>query len=696
MDSETVARPGDQSPESTSAGGSAALQPLLHDLLVTTMAPTQVWSGGDAQVRDGGAQGIFHADLRMLSSAVLTVDGVEPEALRSGPLGPGVSEAVLALRMIDGTGADPTTWVRRRCEVRPGRVRAPLVLECGTEEPVHGTVRLRMSSDLAELGSIKQGLTPAPLRPDAVADGVRWESDGAVCVVTVPGARVEVDDDGATAVWDVTVGPGAPVTLDWELRAEVRDAVVTAPSSPAVEWQRPDVEADDPRLRRLVDRSLDDLETLRMTWAQAPDEVFLAAGAPWFFTLFGRDSLWAARFLLPLGTDLAGGTLRTLAAGQGTRSVVETQEQPGKILHEVRSQTLDLSDGTKLPPVYYGTVDATSLWVCLLKDAWDWGMPDDEVAALLPAMERCLEWMRDHADSDGDGFLDYQDPTGHGLANQGWKDSGDSIQWRDGGLAEGPIALSEVQAYAHEAAMGAAELLDHFGREGGAAWRAWATALADRFRDRFWTRDDRGPYPGIALDRHGAVVDSVASNMGHLLGTGLLSAEEERVVAERLVSPDMSSGYGLRTLSTASAGYWPLRYHGGAVWAHDTAIAIHGLSRAGLHDAVSVLVEGLLAGATHFDYQLPELYGGNALGDGPGPVPYPASCHPQAWSAAASVVVLNALLGVRPTPDGLRQDASSALPVGSIRVDGLRFGGRSWRVERRRDGAVVDPVETTG
>lgn len=677
------------SPAGTAAPG---LQPLLHDLLVTTMAPTQVWSGRDGQIRAMGAQGVFHADVRVLSSTVLTVEGVEPEWLLSGHRGPGVSEAVLALRMIDGPGPDPTAWVRRRCEVSPGRVHAPIVLECATQEPVSGTVRLRMSSDMAGFDSVKQGASSGPLPPEVVDGGVEWTTeDGVTCRVLVPGARIDVDDEGATAAWDVTVHPGAPLTLDWDAVAEVPGAVVQRPDNPYIEWRRPVVTADDPRLGRLLHRSLDDLATLRMTWDQAPRETFLAAGSPWFFTLFGRDSLWAARFLLPLGTDLARGTLRTLAAGQGTRDEPDTQEQPGKILHEVRSKTLNLGESTSLPPVYYGTVDATPLWVCLLADAWQWGMADADVEDLLPALDRCLVWMRDHGDSDGDGFLDYQDPTGRGLANQGWKDSGDSIQWRDGRLAEGPIALSEVQAYAYEAAMGAADLLDHFGRPGGEDWRRWAADLAERFRAHFWTRDAEGPYPGIALDRHGAVVDSVASNMGHLIGTGLLRPDEERLIAGRLVAEDMSSGYGLRTLSTTSAGYWPLKYHGGSVWAHDTAIAVHGMSRAGLSDAASVLIGGLLEAAEHFGYQLPELYGGNPVGDGPGPVPYPAACHPQAWSAGAAVVVLTALLDVVPDPDGreLRmRPASTALPVGSLRAEGISGFGGQWTVERLRDGTT--------
>jgi len=376
--------------------------------------------------------------------------------------------------------------------------------------------------------------------------------------------------------------------------------------------------------------------------------LFLAAGAPWFFTLFWRDSIWAARIMLPLGTELAAWTLRTLAARQGTTTDAESCEQPGKILHEVRRDARgSRGGGWTLPPLYYGTIDATPLWVCLLHDAWRWGMPAEEVEALLPAMERALAWMSEYGDADGDGFLEYLDLTGRGLANQGWKDSGDSVQWQDGSLATGPIALCEVQAYAHEAAVSGAALLEAFGRPGAHQWRQWAAQLADRFRAQFWVADAEGSYPAIALDADKRPVDTLTSNIGHLLGTGLLDAEEEARVARRLGSSQMDSGYGLRTMSTDSGGYWPLRYHGGSVWTHDTAIAIAGLTRSGHTDVAAGLVEGLLAAGSERGYRLPELHSGDARGSVPGVVPYPAACPVQTWPAASSALILSSILGVQ-------------------------------------------------
>ncbi|WP_253904169.1 hypothetical protein [Arthrobacter sp. Br18] len=395
-----------------------------------------------------------------------------------------------------------------------------------------------------------------------------------------------------------------------------------------------------------MSRSVSDLNGLRMAPAGTPSDTFLAAGAPWFFTMFGRDSLIAARMLLPLGTELAGSTLRALAARQGTTTDSSTAEQPGKILHEVRRATLQFEEGGNgiaLPPVYFGTIDATPLWISLLHDAWKSGLPESEVEALLDALEAALVWLRDHGDSDGDGFLEYLDTSGHGLANQGWKDSGDSIRWHDGSLAEGPIALAEVQGYAYEAALGGAALLEAFGRDGAENWRAYAANLSERFRASFWCADDQGAYPAIALDAQKRPVDGVASNMGHLLGTGILNEDEEATVVRRLMDDTMFSGYGIRTVSTTNGGFWPTRYHAGSVWSHDTGIIIHGMMRSGFHTEARALATGLLDAAEGFDWRLPELFSGHSSKEVFPPVPYPASCRPQAWAAASAVPIATAL-----------------------------------------------------
>jgi glycogen debranching enzyme len=667
------------------------LQPFLHVLITAVQAPTQAWSAADGQVRRDGAQGFYHGDVRVLSEAVLTVSGAEPETIQAAPSSRQDIHVVAAVRGIDGPGTDPTSRLDRVRTARADGVDEMLRLSCSTAEPVSGRITVRIRSDEGALGQIKRGLPTTAPAIRVAPDGLAWTSAWVDVVVTAPGATVTAGEDPAEAVleWDLAARTGEPAEAAWSLRAVQRSPVVTAPARPDVEWSVPEVVAVDKRLGSMVGRGLGNLAALRMSATFAPDEVFLAAGAPWFFTLFGRDSLWAARMLLPLGTDLARGTLRTLAARQGTQHDPASAEQPGKILHELRRQSLVVGDGVTLPPLYYGTIDATPLWLCLLHDAWRWGMDPADVEALLPAAEAALAWMGDSGDADGDGFLEYVDESGHGLANQGWKDSGDSVQWRDGRLAEGTIALAEVQGYAHEAAIGGAELLDAFGRPGADHWRAWAANLADRFRHQFWVHGPDGDYPGIALDGHKRLVDSVTSNMGHLLGTGLLNHEEEDTVAERLLRPDLSSGRGLRTMSSSSAGYWALRYHGGTVWPHDTAIAVAGLARTGHDEAAATLADGLLTAAVDLGWRLPELWSGDSVDEVPRTVPYPAACRPQAWSAAAIVTVLTSALGLAPdVPGGVLHVSPAATTPRPLVVRGLRLAGRRLDVRLFRDGSA--------
>ncbi|GAB3905755.1 hypothetical protein GCM10027612_75870 [Microbispora bryophytorum subsp. camponoti] len=239
-------------------------------------------------------------------------------------------------------------------------------------------------------------------------------------------------------------------------------------------------------------------------------------------------------------------------------------------------------------------------------------MPEREVAALLPHMEAALGWLADYADPDGDGFVEYIDTSDRGLANQGWKDSGDSIRFRDGSQAKPPIALVEVQGYAYEAARNAASLLDAFGRPGAERWNAHADALAERFRARFWVDGPHGRFPALALDTDKRPVDALTSNIGHLLGTGLLSEAESAQVARLLAAPMMSGGYGLRTMSSGDGGFSPLSYHCGSIWAHDTAIVLGGLARAGFAAQAAGLAEGLLAAGEAFGYRLPSCTPGTA------------------------------------------------------------------------------------
>ncbi|WP_037682293.1 glycogen debranching N-terminal domain-containing protein [Streptomyces cellulosae] len=709
-------------------------QPLLHDLSVTLAAPTVVLSrpDGDLDAAAPGAavHGVFHADVRAVSllrvtlrpdhapsgehaGETLPAAGGEGEGA-GGIAGAGWQPVISVMNATDGPGRsrfvglvqalgdavpDPTVRVDRRRSVTPGRLTEHLTVLSTATTPVHLAVRVEAAGDLVTLDHTKAGRAPRP--PATVTSqlqsgqGVLSWSDGTVAVaVSAPGATP--DAERSTLTWTLTVKPGESADLFLTVEVSEPDAVVKA-ADPRPTWRRPDITADDRRLPALVAQSLDDLHSLRMTTAASPGDTFLAAGIPWFFTLFGRDSLWAARMLLPLGTDLALGTLRTLAAQQGTRTDPAAEEEPGKILHEVRRDVFDDGMGLRLPPVYYGTVDATPLWICLLHDAWRWGLPAADIEPLLPALKAALGWI-DAAARAGDGFLSYIDHSGTGLSNQGWKDSADAARFADGRLAQAPLALAEVQGYAYEAALAGAALLDAFDLPDGERWRTFAADLADHFRARFWVSDQHGPYPAMALDGSGRPVDSVTSNMGHLLATGILNADESAAVAARLAAPDMSDAYGLRTMSSQSGGFGPLRYHCGTVWPHDTAIAVTGLARTGHLEAAARLIEGILDAAPGFDYRLPELWGGDARADAPAPVPYPAACRPQAWSAASAIALMAALIGLEPdVPAGrLHLRPTGPLPVGALTVAGLTVAGERLDVTIGTDGRIESVSAPSG
>jgi glycogen debranching enzyme len=663
------------------------LQPLLHTETVVLRAPTQAWSASDGSMGGAPIHGLYLSDVRILSGLRVLVGGVVGEPIATVPDGADAASFVALARTLDDRAADPRVRSTHRRRVGIDGTAETLRVESTLDVVIETTVMVRLTSDLASMDEVKAGLSIQPVDITVCGVSASWSNDSVSASLAAPGATLAVHDDALELNWSVIVPAKGSVTVGWSITANDERAVVHGSDSPP-RWSVPVVTAGDDRLERWLSQALSDLDALRLTTVSDPASEFIAAGAPWFFTLFGRDSLWAARFMLPLGTTLALDTLRVLASLQGTESVAGTAEQPGKIMHELRRGTLsNPGKGLELPPLYFGTVDATPLWACLLHDAWKWGLPDDEVRTLLPHLVAALEWMRDYGDADGDGLLEYVDATGTGLANQGWKDSGDSVQWRDGTLAEGPIALCEVQAYAYEAAVHGADLLDHFGVEGGSEWRDWAARLRARFHESFWIDDPAGAYPAIALDASKRRVNTVTSNIGHLLGTGLLDSRQAALVARRLVSPHMNSGFGLRTMSTDSEGYWPLSYHGGSVWTHDTAIAIAGLTREGFAAEASSLVSGLLAAASGFGYRMPELHSGDAASEFGSPVPYPAACRPQAWSAAAAVSVLASTLGLR--ADALSATLGISPAAGTLSVRGLRFGGTDVSVTVNADGEVI-------
>ncbi|MGD9958278.1 amylo-alpha-1,6-glucosidase [Nocardioides sp.] len=669
-------------------------QPWLHDLEIAVLGNETCLSDGDGTIGAPGT-GFYCDDRRVLSVLDLTCDGVAPATVAASSSG-GRTSILAVARHLGTPGPDPTVEIHRDRVLRLGGLVETVTVRSRADSLVTGTITVRVAGDGADLAVVKGGGAPAgPLKVSAGADSrVTWEDGRHRTVVTSSHGAATVAADGCGELsWEVSLEPGTHQVVN--LVVEVARTSTTPfdadPGAHLLNWAALSVRAQDRRLDLTCDASFADLRGLALSDPESPQDVFAAAGTPWYLTLFGRDALWTARLALPFGTDLAAGTLRTLARRQGRVDNLANAEEPGKILHEVRRGTYaDPSSHLRLPPIYFGTVDATPLWISLLHDAWRWGMPSATVSELRPSLDGALGWMRRSVDTSADGFLRYVDVTGSGLANQGWKDSGDAMRHRDGSIAGAPIALVETQAYAVQAAFNAADLLEQVSGDSGDELRTWATALAHRVREQFWVSDGGGPYLAMALDGAGRPVDGVGSNMGHVLGTGMLTADESALVARRLADPDLLGPFGIGTLSRSNPAYNPIGYHTGSVWTHDTAICALGLVHDGHREVAARVLRSLVDAASHFEFRLPELYGGEVgLGR---PVPYPASCRPQAWSAASAAAIVSGVLGIRADVPGrtLTLNPLRPGPFGELSVTGLTVGGEPCEVRLDASGAVTE------
>jgi glycogen debranching enzyme len=607
--------------------------PDLHDLITVLHAPDLVLSDSDGQLRTG-AHGWYSRDCRAITR--LEIEIVDRHTTTIGLHLDGASAVTVHSAVGGEDGSDPTIMLNRHRAVSPSALTDRIELTNYGSTAATVTLVARVGTDLAAMGLVRSGRPDPPIQPLLHGDEVRWEREDITVSLRCTPAwdSAQPSTDAAALTWTVLLDAGQHRTI---LLAATCTHAPPAGFAPTPAPMSPQWTVED---HPLVAANLADLNALLMADPVEPGDLYAGAGAPWYLTLFGRDALWTARLLLPLGTELAAGTLRTLARRQGTGRDPETEEAPGKILHEARPGAYTFAS-LALPALYYGTIDATALWVCLLHDAWRAGLPRPEVEALLPNLIAAMEWITGpDADPDGDGLLEYAGSAHGALANQGWKDSPDSIRHLDGRFATPPLALCEVQGYAYAAAVSAAALAAEFALPHGDGWLDWARRLRTGFHAAFWLRDEVGPYVAIAMDKAKEPVTGAASNMAHLLGTGILDTDQAAAVAERLAAPDLTTPYGLRTLTTTSAAYNPVSYHCGSIWPHDTAIAVTGLAAEG-HDALATtLAEGLLRAADFFDGRPPELYGLPETGP---PVHYPSACRPQAWSAAAVIAAVSHL-----------------------------------------------------
>ena len=666
-------------------------------------------AGGD--IGQGQPHGLFVRDTRVLSRWALTIDARTPKPLTVQQSEPYAATFIGHLPPRGGPGSSSLLVVRRRY-VGDG-MREDITIRNTAPLPAACMVTLAAAADFADLFEVKRGQARAGPSARAV-DGT-----SALTFQTRRGERqagllIEGDGQpettGEALSWQATI----PARGEWTVSVEAVPVVNGLPLEPhhprgqraehAVparrlrEWRRnaPQVQTAEPQLTAVLRRSVEDLGALRIFDPEHPGRAVVAAGAPWFMALFGRDSLLTSWMLLPWDDSLAVGTLQTLADRQGRVTDPASEEEPGRILHEVRfGPAASLALGGR--SAYYGTADATPLFVMVLGELRRWGRHNAAAQTLLPPADRALDWIERYGDADGDGFIEYSRKTGEGLANQGWKDSWDGINFADGRIAEAPISLAEVQGYCYAAYRARAAFAREAGDEPRARhWDGKAAQLKRAFNQAFWL-----PAKGwfaVALDRDKRPVDALTSNIGHCLWTGVADADKAATVADRLLSDDMFSGWGIRTLATSMSAYNPMSYHNGSVWPHDNALCAAGLMRYGFTGHAQRVAEAVFDAAAHFGYRLPELFCGFPREEYPAPIPYPTSCSPQAWAAAAPLQLLTTLLRITPQPNAGRIWCAPAMPGRylPLRVTGLRFGQAQLTIDARHDGWDLTGLDGTG
>jgi glycogen debranching enzyme len=675
-------------PTATGAGGSVIT--LVEGASFSISSP-----GGD--IEPEGAHGLFFEDTRFVSTWRLRLDNEEPQSLAQIAHNPFSTTFVARGRPRDGE-SDSTLLLERRRYVGNG-MREDVVLRNLGREAAACSVGFELDADFAHLFEVKENRVVRRghhgVEVDASTMTFTYEDEevGRRLTVEFPSdarvtprhARLEVvvpkGGEWRTSLEFRLVVDGEPV----ELRYDGEDpAERSTPVDRLRTWERtmPRVRSNDSGLETTFRQSGRDLGALRIFDPEHPDRAVIAAGAPWFMTLFGRDSLMTSLMTLDVDPTLATNTLLTLARLQGERVDDLTEEQPGKILHELRRGLTTVAD-TRAGSIYYGSIDATPLFVVLLGELDQWGLAEEVMARLLPHADRALAWIEEFGDRDGDGFVEYQRATTRGLANQGWKDSFDGVSFADGTLADPPIALCEVQGYVYAAFVARARIAERLGDAAAARdYRARASRLKAAFNERFWLEGNG--YYALGLDAAKRPIDSLSSNIGHCLWTGIVDEDKASRTVEWLCGPEMFTGWGIRTLASSMARYNPVSYHNGSVWPHDSAIAAAGLARYGFLDQAKEVAVGLFGAAEAFGGRLPELFCGFDKRTVPVPVPYPSSCSPQAWASASPFSLLQSvLLGLHPSvPDGVL-DCSPAVPsaFGTLSVENLFLAGTRLSVE---------------
>jgi glycogen debranching enzyme len=654
---------------------------------------------GDIEASLTDPTGLFSSDTRFLSKWVLTVDGQRLNPLSVDNL----QYFETRFFLVPGTGTvyvDAKLSVIRQRAVGDG-FREELTILNHDNTPVDLKVRIEAASDFADLFEVKDALEKKGEYTSRIEDGkllLAYEREtfkrSTVISATAP---ARIDKNGLT--FDVRLEPHREWTTQIDVAATV-PTVGKRGGGSARKRRRENMEgnlerwlADAPRLecdweplRTTYRRSLVDLAALRFSPSITPGKSLPAAGLPWFMTMFGRDSIFTSLQALPFTPELAATTLRTLGLWQGARIDDFRDEDPGRILHEMRYGEMTAFEERPHSP-YYGCADATALYVVLLDEYERWTGDKKLVRELEYEARAALNWIDEYADLMDNGYVSYRRRNEKtGLENQCWKDSWDSISYRDGRLPGFPRATCELQGYAYDAKLRGARLAREIWKDPALADKLekQAADLKRRFNRDFWVEADE--YFALALDADGNQVDALSSNNGHLLWSGIVEKSRAKAVVRHLMGPRLFSGWGIRTLAEGEGRFNPIGYHVGTVWPFDNSFIAWGLRRYGFKQEAAQIAAGILNAAFFFDGRLPEAFGGYQREATKYPVQYPTACSPQAWSTGAPLLLLRTILGLEPIGDHLVVDPALPSGIGALAV--LDIPGRWGRVDAFARGEI--------
>jgi glycogen debranching enzyme len=702
--------------EPSQAGAPVLVTDLASKTLAVKEGETFLYCDLEGNLDHGGdyGLGLYHRDTRFLSEFRMTVSGRDPVLLSSSSERAYMSHVDLTnpdLYEGDAVMVPQQTLNIRRIRAINGRLFERVRVKNYNGHAISLDLAFSLAADFADIFEVRgmvreeHGELEAPVVNDRVVDFAHLGRDGVRRLTRIEFAstpdRIDEEDDGTvTATFRLHLGPYQTRMLGLTVDP-ITDGVEPAPLEFDVavhdlrrsyeDWERDSTQVvtDNELFDQLLERSIRDVRALSTRTTDG--HLMLAAGIPWYVTLFGRDALIAAHQLLSVNPTLARDTLELLARHQGRREDPWRDEEPGKILHEIRHGELAGAGDIPHTP-YFGSIDATPWFLILYGAHLRWTGDLDVARALLPNAEAALGWIDEYGDRDGDGFVEYQTRSPGGIRNQGWKDSHDAIVHADGRMAETPIALAEVQAYVYLAKLRMADVYEALGQEQRAEFlRGQAHELRRRFNDAFWMDDEQ--YFAGALDRDKRQVRTVMSNPGHALYCDIADPDKARAMAKRLLAPDMFSGWGVRTMSKSAAGYNPMSYHNGSVWPHDNALIAAGLKRYGFVRSTNRVATALFDAAIHADYlRLPELFCGFTRRSPNRPVSYPVACSPQAWAAGAPFLMLQAMLGISARAErNLLTVNEPHLPswLHTVELRNLRVGSSRITLLFRREGEIT-------